>query len=141
MTDTPAAKTAPRPAPRPTVTSAPFWDAARQGKLVLQYDRKAGRYQYWPRPIGIASGSQDLEWREASGLGRLYSWTLVHVPARGFEDVAPYVVAAVDLDERVRVMARLVDVDPRALKAGMKLRIDWEPAGEDGRMYVFRPAR
>jgi hypothetical protein len=129
----------PRPAPRPTVTSAPFWDAAKQGKLVLQYDRKAGKYQYWPRPIGIHSGTQNLEWREASGRGKLYAWSEVYVPARGFEDVAPYVVAAVDLDEGVRMFARLVNVDPATLKGGQRLRVKWETVGEDGRMFVFEP--
>lgn len=129
----------PRAVPHPTVSSNPLWSGGKQGKLMLQYDRKAGKYQFFPRPLGIYSGSADVEWREASGRGKLYAWTLVHVPARGFEDVAPYVVAAVELDEGVRVMARLVDTDPKTLKPGARVRVAWEPAGPDGTMYVFRP--
>lgn len=139
MSEKTKAEVRPRPAPRPTVTSAPFWEAAKEGRLLLQFDRRAGKYQYWPRPISIHSGTQDLEWREVSGRGRLYAWSEVHVPARGFEDVAPYVVAAVDLDEGVRLFARLVDVDAASLRRGQRLRIRWEPAGEDGRMFVFAP--
>lgn len=129
----------PRAIPHPTVTSTPLWSGGKNGKLMLQYDRKAGTYQFFPRPLGLHTGSADVEWREASGRGKLYAWTLVHVPARGFEDVAPYVVAAVELDEGVRVMARLAHVDPKTLKPGFRVRVDWEPAGADGVMYVFRP--
>ena len=132
----------PHPAPRPTPLSQPMWDAAKQGKLLLQYDRKAGKYQFFPRPLALYSGSDEVEWREASGKGKLYAWTLVHVPVRGLEDVVPYVAAAVELDEGVRVMARLIDCDPKALKPGQRVQVAWDKAGEGGAqaMYVFRPA-
>lgn len=140
MSDAKTDKPLPHPAPRPSALSQPMWDAAKQGKLLLQYDRKAGKYQFFPRPLAIYSGSDEVEWREASGKGKLYAWTLVHVPLRGLEDVAPYVSAAVELDEGVRLMARIVDCDPKALKPGMRLRVAWDKVGDGSlSMFVFRP--
>ena len=74
----------PRPVPKPSSYTKPFWDGAREKKLMLQYDPEAKAFQFWPRPTGIKSGKANLEWRESAGKGVLYSYTLVHVPAPGF---------------------------------------------------------
>jgi uncharacterized OB-fold protein len=129
----------PRPVPVPTPLTQPFWDAARQRRLALQFDRRTGRPQFWPRPVSVYSGRREMDWREVSGRGTLYSWTVVHVPVRGLEDLAPYIVAAVDLDEGARVAARLVNASPKDLSPGMKVRIAWEPLSETINMYVFEP--
>ncbi|MCX7314892.1 MAG: OB-fold domain-containing protein [Alphaproteobacteria bacterium] len=99
-----------RPVPVPTHTSAPFWDAGKRGKFMLQYDPAAKKYQFFPRPVSIYSGSDKLEWREASGRGTLVARTNVQVPLRGFEKLVPFVLAAVNLEEGVRVVARLMGV-------------------------------
>jgi hypothetical protein len=131
---------APRPVPRPTQLTQPFWDAAKNGKLLLQYDRKTGKPQFWPRPVSIHSGSSDMEWREVSGRGKLYAWTEVHVPLPGMEEFAPYVLAAVELDEGVRIMSRLANVRADALKPGMAVKVAWEKLTDDISFYVFEPA-
>ena len=61
----------PRPVPTPTRTTTPFWEAAKEGRFLLQYDPAAGKYQFWPRPVSVHSGSRKLEWRESSGRGKL----------------------------------------------------------------------
>lgn len=129
----------PRPVPAPTPLTQPFWEAARQRKLALQFDRRTGKPQFWPRPVSVHSGRREMEWREVSGKGTLYSWTVVHVPVRGLEDLAPYIVAAVDLDEGARIVARLVNAAPEDLSAGMKVRVAWEPLSDTINMYVFEP--
>ena len=131
---------APRPTPRPSSLTQPFWDAAREGKLVLQFDKKTGKPQFWPRPVSIHSGSSDQEWREVSGKGTLYAWTEVHVPLRGMEEFAPYVLAAVELDEGVRVMSRLTNVTAAELTPGMPVQVAWEKLSDDINFYVFEPA-
>lgn len=130
----------PRAVPRPTQLTQPFWDAAKEGRLLLQFDRGTGKPQFWPRPVSIHSGQADMEWREVSGEGKLYAWTTVHVPLRGMEEFAPYVLAAVDLNEGVRIMARLVNVEADALTPGQAVRIVWEKLNDDISLYVFEPA-
>lgn len=131
------------PRPKPTVTrlTEPFWQAAREKKLLLQYDPEAGKYQFWPRPVSVYTGKANLEWREVPGTGKLHSYTVSHVPARGFEDLAPYPIGAVELDEGVRVMARLVNLDPDEIEIGMRLRVCWEEIGDGVTIFCFEPDR
>ena len=128
-----------RPIPRPTKLTQIFWDAAKEGKLLLQFDKITGKPQFWPRPISIHSCSTDQEWREVTGKGKLYAWTEVHVPVRGMEELAPYVLAAVELDEGVRVMSRLINVTASELTPGMAVKVAWEELSEDINMYLFEP--
>lgn len=131
----------PRPLPTPTETTRPFWDAAREGRLVLQYDPVEGAFQFYPRAGSVATGRRNLEWREASGTGTLYAWTVTHLPAAGFEDRAPYLVGLVDLDEGVRILTNLVDVAEDELRIGMRLRVAFEPLSDDMRYFCFAPER
>jgi len=80
-----------------------------------------------------------------SGRGRLYSFTRVVQPPRGFATVAPYAVGMVRLDEGPMVTAQLTDVE------GLELSLDMEvemctrkirDASENGFIvygYKFRP--
>ncbi len=130
----------PRPLPVPSATTKFFWEAARRGKLALQYDPVAKQYQFWPRTISVATGRQNLEWREVSGLGQLYSYTVTHVPTPGFEDRGAYPIGLVELDEGVRIIANLVNVDPAALKIGMRLKVAFEKIAPDMNYFAFEPA-
>jgi uncharacterized protein len=127
----------PRPVPTPTRTTTPFWEAAKEGRFLLQYDPAAGKYQFWPRPVSVHSGSRKLEWRESSGRGKLAASTTVRVPHRGFDDIVPFVLASVDLEEGVRVVSRLIGVTPDQVKPGMKLKICWEDLPNGARFYAF----
>jgi uncharacterized OB-fold protein len=82
--------------------------------------------------------ASDLEWVEASGAGRVHSFTVVHRAPPDYRDEVPYVVALVDLDEGVRMMTRLVDVEPGAVGVGMPVEVAMR--GEP-RLPYFRPRR
>jgi uncharacterized OB-fold protein len=127
----------PRPVPTPTRTTTPFWEAAKEGRFLLQYDPAAGKYQFWPRPVSVYSGSRKLEWREASGRGKLAAHTYVRVVQRGFDDIVPFVLASVDLEEGVRVVSRLIGVTPEQVKPGMPVKICWEDLPNGARFYAF----
>jgi uncharacterized OB-fold protein len=88
-----------------------------------------------PRCLG-----DDLEWRAASGRGRLHTFLISHQPAPGFEDETPYVVALVELDEGPRLMTNLVGVaaTPEALRVDMPLEVVFEPRGAV-MLPLFRP--
>ncbi len=135
MTDTQK----PRPLPVPTSITRPFWDAAREHRLVIQYDPDAQAYQFYPRAISMASGKRNLEWREVSGKGSVYSYTVTHVAPAGFEDRAPYALAAVDLDEGVRMLAQLVNVRIEDVEIGMRVKVCWEDLTDDISYFAFEP--
>ncbi len=139
MAETPARKPLPRPLPTPCHTTKPFWEAARQGKLALQYDPLAKRYQFWPRPISVITGQQNLEWRVVSGLGHVYSYTITHVPAAGFEGKTPYIVALIELDEGVRMIANMINVRPEGMNIGMRVKVDFEKLSDEINFFAFEP--
>ena len=119
------------PAPAPTDFSKPFWDGAKQKKLLLQYDPEAQRYQFFPRPISIYTGKRNLEWREAAGTGSVFAFTIVHrASSPAFAPLVPYVVASVTLDEGVRILGRLINVDAQDVRVGLPVRVAWEARGE-----------
>lgn len=131
---------APRPLPQPDLVTRPYWEAARQGKLMAQYDSVAERYRWPPLPyLGTGAGF-DIEWRELSGRGTIYSYTIVQPPSHpAFE--APYVVALVEAAEspEVRIVANIRDVAPDQLRIGMPVVVRFETV-EDFAIPYFVPA-
>jgi hypothetical protein len=121
--------------------SQPFWDAAKQGRFLIQRCGDCGAAQHYPRPFCVACWSDRVSWEEASGRGTLYTYSTVYVnDLPPFGDRLPYVAAAVDLDEGPRVMTNIVDADPADLRLGMAVVVDFRPLNEDVTAPVFRPA-
>ena len=81
-----------------------------------------------------------------SGKGKVYSYSTVHNPPRGFEDFAPYTVALVRLEEGPMITAQLTDVDHVNVSVGMPVEMvtrKIQAGGEEGPIvygYKFRPA-
>ena len=62
--------------------SGPFWDATREGRLLVQWCTACGRGVFYPRafcPHCAAPGSA-LEWRTASGRATVYAAVVEHKP-------------------------------------------------------------
>ena len=127
-----------RPAPIQLNFSKPFWDGAKDKKLMLQFCPKSRKYQFYPRPVSVYTGSSELEWREASGKGRIYSFSLSYKAPPPFKDAKPYVVASVELEEGVRILTNIINCDPKALKIDMPVRLAWVLAGTSN-YPVFEP--
>ena len=107
-----------------------------KGELAYQWSPPAGRAVFYPRLVCPYSGSSDLEWRVASGLGTVYATTVTH-PPQG----EPYNVALIDCDEGFRMMGRVEEVDPMQVAIGMRVRFRVHPAAGDQPAYpVFVPA-
>ena len=130
-----------RPIPVPDGDTMPFWEGTRQGELRIQRCRACGRCVFYPRAVCPNCMSDDLEWFRASGKGVVYSYTVVHRAPEEFRDEVPYVVALVDLKEGVRMMTRLIDVDPAEVRIGMGVEVVFRAVTEDIVLPYFRPAR
>src|SRR5258708_19446467 len=93
----------------------PFWEATRQRKLVIQYCKATKKYQHFPRPVSIFTGRRrDIEWREVSGKGTVYSFTIAHRGPPAFPGREPYAVPSVTLDVGVNLIAGRVNCTPDA---------------------------
>jgi uncharacterized OB-fold protein len=128
-----------RPIPKPSVyvDTQPFWDAARQGKLVLQFCLDTKRFQHYPRPVSIFTGSRNLEWREVSGKGTIYACTVIRVPGPGLEGRLPLSVVTVELDEGVRIIGNVLNVDPDTVAIGQRVEVAWDRLADDVQYPAF----
>lgn len=122
--------------------SAAFWDAAAEGRFVLQWCMSCAAPVHFPRVACPTCLGNDLEWRDASGRGVVYACTVVHTrgPAR-VRDRSPYVVALVELDEGVRFMTNVFGCPADDVHVGMRVCVTWEAVGDPhGRQLpVFEP--
>jgi uncharacterized OB-fold protein len=126
-----------RPAPEPSSFTGPFWAATRERRLLLQYCTVTRRYQHYPRPVSIYTGRKTLEWRPVAGSGHVYAFTITHRAPPAFRGREPYVVATIELDEGVRLMANIVGCEPGAVKVGARVRLAWAPAAGGFNVPVF----
>ena len=108
-------------------------NALGEGRLLLQRARGSGSIVFPPRLAEPGSGQDDLEWIEASGLGTVYSVTMIgrKPPA------APYNVVLVDLDEGARLMSRVEGAAEVAI--GLRVRATIDLSGDEP-LLLFEPA-
>tara|TARA_A100001391_G_scaffold147541_5_gene105006 strand:+ start:5910 stop:6332 length:423 start_codon:yes stop_codon:yes gene_type:complete len=125
-----------RPTPRANayVDTQPFWEATRDGRLMMQYCTEARRFQHYPRPVSIFTGRRTLEWRPVKGDGVIYACTVVRIPGPGLDGRLPLCVATVELDEGVRLIANILDCAPEDLAIGKRVHLVWD-ALSDGQPY------
>ncbi|HUQ40713.1 MAG TPA: OB-fold domain-containing protein [Acidimicrobiales bacterium] len=118
--------------------SAPFWEASREQRLVLQWCTSCNVVIHYPRPVCPTCMGDALEWRPAAGNGEVHSHTVVH-KGRHPTLTAPYVVALVTLVEGARMMTNIVGCEPSEVKVGMAVRIRWEPQDDGRHLPLFEP--
>ena len=85
--------------------------------------------------------SLEVELVELSGRGTVYSFSIIHYPPTPFFDY-PVLAVLVDLDEGIRLVSNLVDVDPETIDGtwlvGARVTVDWVRADGDAELPVFR---
>ena len=107
-----------------------------KGELAYQWSLDGNRAVFYPRVICPFTGSERLEWRLSAGFGTVYATTVTH-PREG----APYNVALIDCDEGFRLMSRVEDIAPEAVRIGMRVKFRIHRPGSDEPPYpVFTPA-
>ena len=103
----------PKPLPRRTPTSAPFWDGLDADRVRIQRCDACGVWVHYPRTRCPECLADRLEWHDVSGHGTVLTFTVARQPtARPFADEVPQLLAVVELDEGVRMTTTLVGVDP-----------------------------
>lgn len=121
------------PAPIRNADNAPYWDAAREEKLVLQRCRKCHTYRALPSYLCQACGHDESEWTEVDGAGQVATFSIVHrAPTPEFREHVPYVVALIDLDVGARMMSNIVGDDALATRIGDRVQVCFEARGGDG---------
>lgn len=129
----------PTRAPQRTLETAPFWDACAQHRLVLPRCESCAEVIWYPRLVCPSCGGTTVTWVEASGRGTVYSFSVVRKGQGPYRDVAPYVLAYVELDEGPRVMTNIVGVDPDGVRVGQAVRVVFDDTGDGDALPRFTP--
>ncbi|MET7402696.1 Zn-ribbon domain-containing OB-fold protein [Dactylosporangium sp. NPDC005572] len=117
------------PAPVVSDLAAPYWAAAQERRLVLQRCDHCDHWHHFPIDRCPACGRSDsLVWREVSGAGTVYTFSVVHgrAAAPGFTEATPYVIAWIDLEEGARAFGNVVGGDPSSVHIGMPVHVVFE---------------
>lgn len=129
-----------KPLPVPDALTQPFWDAAREGRLLLQRCAACGTHQHYPRPHCIHCGAGTPEWVDASGRAVVHTFTVTYRnDAPGFGDETPYVFAILELEEGVRMAGNVLGVDPEAVTVGMAVEVTFVAATPEIAIPQWRP--
>src|SRR5262249_49528258 len=123
------------------IETRPFWDGLKEEKFLLRHCNACGRDHYYPRPFCPTCWSDDLSWREASGRGRLSTYSIGHVDdCPPFNERLPDGAAVVELDEGPRVMTNIEGVPFDELRADMPVTVAFKAISDDVTIPVFRAA-
>ena len=127
------------PANPGATVSGPFWSAVRSHSLKVQQCDICGHSQHPPRIFCINCGGRQLSFRDANGLGTIYSFTVVHrafVPELAHR--VPYALALVEMEGGLRMLGRIADCEHTELEIGQDVEIDYEELTEAITLPVFR---
>jgi uncharacterized OB-fold protein len=131
----------PLPNPAHWPASQRFWEAAKRHELLMPRCKRCDRLFFYPREVCPNCLNADLDWQKVSGLGRLFSFTVIHQPANpAFQEDVPYVYAMVQLDEGPRMIANLVDCPPSEAQVDMRVQAVFDDVTPDWTLVKFKPA-
>ncbi|MEH6820293.1 bifunctional MaoC family dehydratase N-terminal/OB-fold nucleic acid binding domain-containing protein [Dietzia psychralcaliphila] len=127
-----------------------FWDGVRAHELRIQ-TLEDGSPQHPPVPALWKDKTEQTDYTVSSGRGTVFSFVTHHAPRVPGRTRFPFVIALVELEEGVRMLGELRDVDPGEVRIGMEVEVEFldmpgDP-GEDAAfgtepwtLYAWRPA-
>ena len=122
------------PAPQVDPTNKPFFDAAREGRLLVGRCKDTNKHFWYPRGCSPFTLSNNVELVPAKGTGTVYTYTVMRTKE-------PYCVAYVELEEGVRVFTNIVDCDLDTVRIGQKVKVVFKPTTAEGPpVPMFTPA-
>jgi len=129
-----------KPLPFVTESTAEFWDGTKRHEFLVQRCTKCDEPRFPPKPVCSKCWSTEYRNVAAAGTGTVYSFTVIHrAGLPSYREDVPYVIAVVDLDEGVRVMANLHG-DPETVSIGMPVKMRFEDRTDEMTLYAFEPA-
>jgi uncharacterized OB-fold protein len=117
-----------------TVETQAFWNAARENRFTIPVCTACGKAHWYPRAICPFCASDKMQWRDASGKGTIYTYSVMrHVKE-------PYVIAHVTLAEGPTMLTNIVDCDFDKLRVGQSVAVVFKETENGPPVPMFRPA-
>lgn len=126
-------------------SAASFDQYLAEHKLMAARCTRCGGTYMPPRAICPTCHSEELEWLETGGRGRLAAFTVIYsgptfMVEQGFDRRNPYVSGIVELEEGPRISARITGLDPSRpaeIHIGTPLTVDFVDVGEGEAKKVY----
>jgi len=128
------------PPPMADITALPWWEAAAEHRLVVQRCTSCEHTWLPPAPVCPECRSEDSDWKEVSGRGEVFTYTIVHRPIAADQEI-PFFIAVIALEDAggVRMISNLVDVNSDEVEIGLPVEIVWEDMSAELAIPRFRP--
>ena len=130
----------PLPLPSTDTLTKPFWDATKEGRLIIPRCNTCSRLFFYPREVCPHCFSTDLDWQEVSGKGRVYSYTHVRQSAHPyFQSANGHIYAIIQLNEGIKMPSNIIECDPEEVKIDMEVEAVFEKVSEEYSLVKFQP--
>lgn len=127
------------PQPVSNADSLPYWNAARERKLLIRQCNDCGALHFMPRHVCPQCWSDQLEWVESAGAGTVYSFSIIRrAPLPAFAARTPYVTALIELDEGPRMVANILGDDALSVAIGDRVNVVFEDRGNGALIPQFQ---
>lgn len=125
---------------RPTISpdTSFFWEGLKEHRLLIQRCASCGVLRHPPRPMCPECTSLDWDTVASGGRGTVHSFVMPQHPQFPFMDY-PYIVALVDLDEGVRLISNLIDIDAADVSMEMPVEVTFTEFDDGFVLHQFRP--
>ena len=94
---------------------------------------KCGKIAFPGRMVCPKCGSTEFTKHTLSGKGKLVTYTIIRKAPDGFEDLVPYAVGIIELDDGIKISAQITDCNPEELKTGDRVVAKFRRINEDGK--------
>ena len=115
-------------------------DADGKAALLGGWSATSGRHHFPPAQLCPYSGADDVEVVTLPSTGSLWAWTAVTSAPPGYVGPVPYGFGIVELDGiGLRVVTRLTEPDPSALRDGQRMVVTSETLPGGRVVWAFAP--
>lgn len=129
-----------KPLPIIDTINQEFWESCRQHAMKLQQCDDCGFIRYYPSPVCHRCGSFATTWVPVSGLGTVYTFSIVYrPPSEAFAADVPYVYAIVHLDEGPMMPTNIVGIAPEKVTIGMRVQVTYDDVTPEVTLPKFQP--
>jgi uncharacterized OB-fold protein len=126
-------------------TMEQFYKYISRGKLMGGKCKKCGKIHLPPRPLCDKCFSKEFEWTQIKPKGKLVTYTIIYVAPPQFEQMAPYAVGIIQLENNLKIPGMIRDVERERIKIGMELTMQFDTSAVQSQWpqwprYYFKPA-
>ena len=111
-----------------------FWDATKQGKLLVAKCPETGKHVWFPRRVSPFTGKSNMEYVESKGEGVVYTYSVMR------RTPSPYCIAYVTLDEGPTIMTNIVNMNYDDVEIGMRVKVTFKDLNDEASLPLFEPA-